>query len=353
MARWLLALCCALPSFAGADSLPIEGPFRSRPEMFLARWDPVREVLLAHRLSTPEEPDAIAVLSQGRPATTVAPIRDFPGAYQVAISDVSATPRGGVVASAVVNAGTTSSPTARHVILRYGPTGQLEGLWDVYPYHHHFVSVDEAGDVFALGHQVNRPSGATYPLLVKYSADGSVAWEALSSSLFGSIGDDILQESSTDRNLMLLLRRGIFILVGSRRELLWLNRNGDVVSRKTLKTAGLVDTGERHDHFLTMAATSPEQVLMQFVVAAGRSCLGAHKCDVSEAELVTAWVEPDGGVSRRVQVEDPRARLLAVDSSGRPLFLAGDRRRLFSPGRGPTSSAADPPSVAVRARGGE
>ena len=112
------------------------------------------------------------------PGPVITPLGDFAGATSVDVWDVTGTPNGGIVAAAVVQ---YSQKRVEHKMLLYDSTGRLTDVWDTYPYHHHRIVMDEDRNVYALGDRVDSPAGS-YPILIKYSEQGSVLGELLPST---------------------------------------------------------------------------------------------------------------------------------------------------------------------------
>jgi hypothetical protein len=150
------------------------------------------------------------------------------------IWDVAGTPEGGVVLSAVAEYGPpkVKPVPVKSFLLTYSRDGRLTRLWDVYPYEHHHVAVDDSGNVFGLG--TKDTASASYPLLVKYSPDGNVLGKFLPAQMF-SLGDTVVGSGSANGETeMFVYGEGVFIWLGPSQEVLRLSTSGNMLSRNSL-----------------------------------------------------------------------------------------------------------------------
>ncbi len=94
------------------------------------------------------------------------------------IWDIAQTHDGGVVFSAIAEYGlrNVKPVPAKGFLLTYNREGRLTKLWDVYPYEHHRIAIDDSGNVFGLGTKDTKNDN--YLLLVKYSPNGRELGEA-------------------------------------------------------------------------------------------------------------------------------------------------------------------------------
>lgn len=148
------------------------------------------------------------------------------------------TPAGGLVLSAIAEYGPREVKLVpvKSLILTYDASANLRRVWEVKPYHHHLLAVDQQGNVFGLGDRGDTTSG--YPLLIKYSPTGKVLREMLPSTLFPGIGDNVvLSGSPHGESEMFIEKELVYIWLAPTQELFRFSLEGELLGRISLATA--------------------------------------------------------------------------------------------------------------------
>src|SRR2546428_220309 len=177
MSSWLLSpvgvIFAAIAASTSAPPRPlpadvvIADEYAPRFQRDHIKFDNQRQLLLAYRnAKDPEEPAVAWANANDGAAGQVRPLKDFPGAQELSIWDVAAA-NGRVLVAGVVQRGErVRHEVPRQVLLAYDRGGTLRSLWEMNPYHHHKITVDDLGYVYALGHSIRKP---TPNLIIKYS----------------------------------------------------------------------------------------------------------------------------------------------------------------------------------------
>jgi len=147
--------------------------------------------------------------------------------------DAAATPGGGIVLAAIVGytARDVRPGRVKSFVLIYNGNGKLVRVWDMEPYHLHRVAVDRDGNVFGLG---DNGSKQPYPLILKYSPEGKVIKEMLSSATFDTGDNAIWDGSPTGDPRMFIRGEELVVWVGAKQELFRFNLNGSLIERVSL-----------------------------------------------------------------------------------------------------------------------
>jgi len=186
----LLLVFLSGPALLGA---PQQGLLnRSFPEVgkYNFTWDSVNKVLIFVRNAAPTATTATTIVAyhDGGAPTRISPLNDLPGATYVYFWGISGAPNGAVCGSSTVEYGTDNrTDNPRQLILTYDQKGKLIKVWDVFPYHFYEVAVDAHGNVYGFGHRLDKADEASdgdYAMLVAYSPEGKILWEALPRSSF-------------------------------------------------------------------------------------------------------------------------------------------------------------------------
>ena len=202
----------------------------------LTRWDGTHKVLFfgAGTISTKESP--IRAYANGmQRGSDIEIYKDFPDAKQVIVDDISAGPNGSTVIAGVLQFGSGNS---RDVILTYDSSGALQSRWDANQYSNVALVADDNSNVFALGSlsdEVER--NARYPLLTRYTPDGGVADQGLSSANFREGSDSIDANDLMAHPILMLWQDKLLVFAPTANEVLVCTLSGTIVTRSSLRDA--------------------------------------------------------------------------------------------------------------------
>jgi hypothetical protein len=200
-------------------------------------WDSVQGRLILYRdVSVPSDAGLRLVDERGN-SVPIFPLKDFPDAQKMTIWSAAATPEGGVVFSAIASYGpqNVKPRPIKSLLLTYNAHGELTKVWDVAPYHHFHVAVDEAGNVYALG--VRDSTAANYPMVVVYSPEGQVVREFFPANTY-PVGDSIITSvSSNGRNRVFIVGKELLVWLAEPKEALRFSLRGDLLSRVSFAAA--------------------------------------------------------------------------------------------------------------------
>lgn len=262
----LIWMLCYLPCLE-AQGFRVETTSDGRGDTgYSTKWDSAQDRLILYRDTSGSAVPAARVFGKDGASVPVYPLRDLTDSWYVDIWSAAATPEGGIVLSAVVGyAPRGGRPVpVKPFLLTYDGAGRLRKAWEVKPYHHHLVAVDREGNVFALGDRDDL--AGPYPLLVKYSPDGQVLREFLSSGLFPE-GDNVIASGSPNGESQLFARGDeLFLWLARSQEFLRFSLAGDLLSRTSLGQAlGRVatETGSGRTQVLSVATTHSGEIIAQ------------------------------------------------------------------------------------------
>jgi hypothetical protein len=234
---------------------------------YFSKWDAVQERMVFHRDITRSDVPAVRLFGKDGTDRSIYPLKDFPEARAFRIWGLASAPQGDAVLAATVEypAENVKTIPARNLLLTYDSTGALRKEWNVKPYHLHEIAIDDDGNIFAFGDRAG-PAGANYPLMVKYSPQGKVLREFLSSSLFKN-GDEVTSAASDNGTTQLFMaNHKLFLWLATTQEVFRFSLNGDLISRVSIST-GLdklrAETGSDLVRVLTIANTPTDEVVAQ------------------------------------------------------------------------------------------
>jgi hypothetical protein len=200
---------------------------------FWIKWDVAQQALVFYRDSKETQVPAVRVFESSGTNVPIYPLQDLAEAQYVEIWSVAATPQKGVILSGLVRYTPKGVKPAnlRRMLLSYDAFGRLEKVWNVSPYWHDLVAVDQDGNVFALGANDDKEP---YPLLVKYSPTGDVLRRFLNSNLFAE-GERVLANASPyGDNQMFVSANRLYVWFAGIRELFQFTLAGELVNRTSL-----------------------------------------------------------------------------------------------------------------------
>ena len=312
---WIVLLCC--PHICKSQDVHINGSSDGHGGYFV-KWDTVQERLIEYRnITDAAAPAALLYGSDGR-SVSVHPLRDLAGSGALNVFDAAATPEGGIVLGGFVEFGPPprSHLDVRSVLLTYGPAGDLEKVWNVYPYEFDLVAVDGQGNVYGLG---NADLEEPYDILVKYSPEGKVLKQFLSTSLF-PIGVHILSSGGGRKgvNQMFIQDNVLFVWFARTEELLRFSTAGDLLSRVSLaRPLSQLAAASGSDGVVmrSLSASEGNQVVAQVVVwdrTAATSQLVQFPLDGSSAKPLPISVDKTQFLGRsstgKLMVFEPTSR---------------------------------------------
>lgn len=302
---------------AYAQQILVDAPVEPRgTHSFQVQWDSDLERVIAYRDISDASLPAIRILSSSGRKVSIFPLKDFPGSTFIDIWDATGAPSGDIVVAAILGYGPRNVKPVplKSLLLTYDDTGTLRRVWDVKPYHHHRVSVDSAGDVFALGDE----GKDDYPLLIKYSPSGEVLGEYLSSGLF-SAKDSVVDMISPNGQPQLFIKNDrLNVWIAATRELYTFSLDGVLLSSTSLSAAvqSIADqSGSSQVRILELQVDSNQGIVSQVRLIPKDQKLPAV---VGVARLRTngsfdSWVEPVSGGDVH--------RFMGLTTGDKPVFL--------------------------------
>src|SRR5208283_6795 len=160
--------------------------------------------------------------------------KDFPDVKQVIVDDISAGPNGSTVIAGVLQFGSGNN---RDVILTYDSSGALGSTWDAKQYSNVALVADDNSSVFALGSPSDDERNARYPLLTRYTPDGGVADQGLSSANFREGSDAIDDNDLMTHPILMLWQDKLLVFAPTANEVLVCTLSGTIVTRSSLRDA--------------------------------------------------------------------------------------------------------------------
>jgi hypothetical protein len=269
--KLLLILFSSLASsYCFGQSIPIDATSDGTADSgYHTRWDSNHRRLLLYRdTSSPDLPAARLFKPDGS-SSPVYILRDFRDAKFADVWAAASTPEGGTVISVVLGFGDRPNlkdkekplPALKSFLLTYSAEGILKMVWNVAPYQHEALAVDDAGNVFALGTRDAGKEG--FPLLIKYSPSGKILGEFLQSRTFAK-GAHVIDGDPLNGTSNLFIRyQQLFLWLPSTREVLRFSLNGELQLKISL--GQLVDRLAQQQGYLdasiaTLAATSTGEI---------------------------------------------------------------------------------------------
>jgi hypothetical protein len=209
--------------------------------------------------------------------------------------------------------------------MTYDSRGNLQQIWDVYPYHHHKIAVDSTGSVFGFGTK-NSPGQKDYPLVIRYSQTGKVLGEYLNASLFAGGNGVVDSGAPTGENALFIDDGEVVLWLSSPRELLRLSADGRVLKRQSFGAAldKLKDQNNADRvRIVGIGALPGKRVLMQLQFFPVSS-------DNSQMRVATAEMDSSGQDTKLTAppvVYTEAHRLLGTGPDRIPLFMEGTSKR--------------------------
>jgi hypothetical protein len=320
-----IALIFALLGAGTATSQQIRFDVKTSPADkaggYWVKWDAGLQQILCSRDVDEASLPAIRVIDAGAKELALYPLRDFPGAEYADVWDAATAPNGDVVIAAIMAYGPrkTAAPV-KSLLLTYDKSGTLRAVWDVKPYHHQLVAADASGNVFAFGDKDS--SSHIYPLLVKYSPDGDIVKEFLSTSLFPTKDAVVDSSASHGASQMFISHGKLFLYVSATTEWLTFSLDGDLLSRVSLANA-LSDVSKRNDARGAIPGTFSVDANQDIVVQ-----VHLYPKDSSKPQTTAlARIAPDGSLRGLTRLEDVKlhpARFLGLTTKDSPVYLVPD-----------------------------
>jgi hypothetical protein len=283
------------------------------------KWDSAQDRMTAYRDASDASMPAARVYDRDGHSRPVYPLRDLAESRTINIWDAAATPEGGIILAGLVGYGAPAPPGSRpqvkSVLLTYGPAGDLRKFWDVLPYEYDLVAVDGQGNVFALG---NADLQEPYFLLVKYSPEGRVLHQFLSTSLF-SVGDHILSVGggTMGQNRMFIAGNVLFVWFARTQELLRFSLSGELLSRISLaQTISRLATANGKDGIVvrSLAAGEGDQIIAEVVIWNTQAAKTPPKS-------LLVQLSSDGTSATPLPVNTDRSQFLGRSSAGKLILL--------------------------------
>lgn len=193
--------------------------------------------LILYRNDIPPTLPSVKMITEKGNTASITPLNDLPGARRLRIWAVAATKDEGVAMSVIAEYGEKGEKRQplKTLIMIYSGNGKLKQLWDVYPYHHHQITIDDSGNIFALG--TKNTSDTDYPLLVKYAPDGKVLGEYLHAKMF-PMGGEVAESISPIGESRIFMDEGEVVLwLAPTSEIIRLSTSGKILSRYSLEKA--------------------------------------------------------------------------------------------------------------------
>jgi hypothetical protein len=317
---WVVLLCC--PYICKSQDVQINGLHDEHGGYFV-KWDTVQERLIAYRNITDAAAPAALLYGRDGHRVPVYPLRDLAGSGALNIFNAAATPEGGIVLGAFVEFGPPprSHVDVRSVLLTYGPSGNLEKVWNVSPYEFDLVVVDGEGNVYAIGEaDLEEP----YFLLVKYSPEGKVLRQFLSTSLF-TMGDHILSPSGGNKgvNQMFIQDNVLFVWFARTEELLRFSLSGELLSRVSFShSLGELAAASGNDRIIvrSLAADDADQMVAQVAVWNTQAAAKAAAKAAYTGKLLLVRLSPDGSSATPLPISGDRTQFLGRSSAGKFVF---------------------------------
>jgi hypothetical protein len=201
------------------------------------KWDSGFNRLVAYRDGEVDTADMAAARIFGKDGKNVGAylLKNLSDAHWAEIWDAAATPDGGAVLSAIVGYGPYPifpgpyRPPMKSMLVTFARDGKFVGAFETRPKSDtDKIVVDDKGNIFALG---SADREGAYPLLVKYSSDGKILREFMSSSLF-AIGDDVTEGSGDSGEPRIWIKQShLFVWLSQVKELLKFSLDGEMLSR--------------------------------------------------------------------------------------------------------------------------
>lgn len=283
---------------------------------FWLKWDSAQDRFIAYRSVDDASIPSARLYDRDGHIRPIYPLRDLAESRNFNIWDAAATPEGGMVLAGLIGYGPPQDHAQiKSVLLTYGPAGDLRKFWDVLPYEYDLVAVDGHGNVYALG---NADLEEPYFMLVKYSPDGKVVRQFLSTSLF-PVGHHILSPGGGTEGLnrMFIAGNVLFVWFARTQELLRFSLSGDLFSRVSLAhslSQLAAANGSDGISLHSLAAGEGDQIIAGVVIWDTQSTKTPPKS-------LLVQLSPDGSSATPLQVNLDKSQFLGRSSTGKLILL--------------------------------
>ena len=227
--KMLLILAVEIAMVAGCLSQQVPLDAVERP----TRWDGTHNVLFfgAGTIARKERP--IRAYANGvQRGGDIEIFKDFADIKQVIVESISAGPNGSTVIAGVLQ---FRSGSNRGVILTYDSSGTLRAIWDIDPYDAVAVAADDNGNVFALGGRSEDEPNPRYPLLTRYTPDGGIGDQGLSSVNFREGSGAIDDNDEWAHPTLMLWQDKLLVFAPKANEVLVCTLSGAIITRTPLR----------------------------------------------------------------------------------------------------------------------
>lgn len=280
------------------------------------KWDSAQDRMIAYRSVDDTSLPSARLYDKDGHSRPIYPLRDLADSRNFNIWDAAATPEGGMVLAGLVGYGSLHDHSQiKSALLTYGPAGDLRKFWEVSPYEFDLVAVDGQGNVYALGDaDLQEP----YFLLVKYSPEGKVLHQFLSTSLF-TAGDHILSTGGGTKgeNRMFIAGNVLFVWFARTQELLRFSLSGELLSRISLaQTISHLATANGRDGIVvrSLAAGEGDQIIAEVVIWNTQAAKTPPKS-------LLVQLSSDGTSATSLPVNTDRSQFLGRSSTGKLILL--------------------------------
>jgi hypothetical protein len=289
---------------------------------FTVNWDAGKERALFYRdVSDPSSP-AIKIVAKGGTQTAIYSLKDFAGANWIDVWAVSGEPSGDIVVSAIVGYAPRKDKNAnlnKSLLLTYDQYGTLRKVWDILPYNHHDLAVDASGNVFGLG--VAAAPSDEYPLIVKYSPDGKVEKEFMSSAQFSNKDDVVANPGLFGTNQMFVKNDRLYVWLVQSQELYEFSLNGDFLEKRSLSKIiqTIAETTDSSRAIISrLDVDGAGNIVAGFVTFSNgkKSVTQTGTAEINKAGVVR-WTEPLSANNLHT--------LIGLGSDNKPIFMESGR----------------------------
>lgn len=262
----LIAFSSLVSLYCFGQNIPIDATSDGKADSgYQTRWDSNHKRLVLFRDTSSADLPAARLFKLDGTSTPIYILRDFRDAKFADVWAAASTPEGGTVISVILGFGERpnikdkekSIPMVKSFLLTYDAEGVLRRAWNVAPYHHQALAVDDAGNVFALGTRDAGKEG--FPMIIKYSSSGKVLGEFLQSGGFAKGSHVIDGEPLNGGSNLFIRNQQLLLWLPSTREVLGFSLAVDLQFK--IPVGRLVDRLAQQRGYLdasiaTMAASS-------------------------------------------------------------------------------------------------
>jgi hypothetical protein len=262
-------------------------------------WDQGQNRLIRfNNVNDPQLPAAQTFSSSGETSAPIFALKDIPGAQWLSVWDVAAMPGGNIAISGIAGyAKQGVAGSTKPLILTYDSSGRLKAFWNVYPYHQHKLVANASGEIFALGDKLEA-NAEDFPMLTKYSADGHILWQSLSTSLLHNKDKEGTIQGSNQfgESKIVVHNDEVFVWLPRTEELFHFSKDGNPVEHTSMGSAlrkFATRYGFSSARLDQMAFTSDGALLAQFT-------LWPYSNQLTKAGFALARMAQDGSAIRLI-----------------------------------------------------